>query len=406
LTRSNLTKRVLVRCAAITRIVGNACIASLSWLLWPRRRPLRAARICVHRIGAIGDLVCATPALFAIRRAYPDAHLTLLTTPGSYRGSRHADELLGSTDWIDEILTYELDEIRSIKDRFAFARKLRAQKFDLWFDLTLERARFSRMIRDMILARFFAGRWAFGWRLEHLGFAARAEAAVKEFPNEVERLAEVLRDCGIESDITSFPPFVDEPPDDAMRRLFANLGVDKRPVVAIAPGARRSCNLWPTDRFEAVASCLTASGKRVVLIGSADDHSMCEQIISHAGAGAINLAGRLSLTETCAMLRRCDLLICVDSGPQHLAAAMGTVCVALFSQRNPRRRWYPHGSQHRVLEGSVECHTCLLDDCPYDNCCMKQITVEQVLAAARASLDEDGRHYAEPANSRPSVEMR
>ncbi len=406
MTRSDLTKVVLVRCAAITRTVGNVWIATLRWLLWPRRRPLRAARICVYRIGAIGDLVCATPALFAIRRAYPDAHLTLLTTPGSYRGSRHADELLGRADWIDEILTYQLDEIGSIRDRFTFARKLRAQKFDLWFDLTLDRAGFARMLRDMIFARLLGVRWAFGWRLEHLGFAAKAEAEVKVFPDEVERLAEVLRDCGIETDITSFPPFVDEPPDNAMCDLLIELRVDEQPMVAIAPGARRSCNLWPVDRFEAVARCLTASGAKVVLIGSADDHSICEQIVARAGAQAINLAGKLSLTETCALLRRCDLLICVDSGPQHLAAAMGTGCVALFSQRNPRRRWYPHGNQHRVLEGSVECHTCLLDDCPYDNRCMKQITAEQVLAAARAKLEEIGRPYAEPANSRPPVEMR
>jgi ADP-heptose:LPS heptosyltransferase len=92
------------------------------------------------------------------------------------------------------------------------------------------------------------------------------------------------------------------------------------------------------------------------------------------------------LRESGALLRQCDLLICVDSGPQHLAAAVGTRCVAIFSQRNQRRRWYPHGTQHLVLEGSVECHTCLLDSCPYDNRCIKQITVEQVLAAARTSL--------------------
>ena len=147
----------------------------------------------------------------------------------------------------------ELDEIGSIRDRFAFARKLRAQKFDLWFDLTLDRAGFARMLRDMIFARLLGVRWAFGWRLEHLGFAAKAEAEVKVFPDEVERLAEVLRDCGIETDITSFPPFVDEPPDNAMCDLLIELRVDEQPMVAIAPGARRSCNLWPVDRFEAVA---------------------------------------------------------------------------------------------------------------------------------------------------------
>jgi heptosyltransferase-3 len=77
----------------------------------------------------------------------------------------------------------------------------------------------------------------------------------------------------------------------------------------------------------------------------------------------------------------------VDSGPQHLAASVGTPCVAIFSQRNPRRRWYPHGNRHRVLEGAVPCHTCLLDVCPHDNLCMKQISADEVVAAARAILE-------------------
>jgi ADP-heptose:LPS heptosyltransferase len=405
--RSRFTIRALIYCAALIRYLGNACIATLRIALWPRRRPFHAARVCVYRIGAIGDLVCATPALFAIRRAYPDAHLMLLTTPGKYGRSRHAEDLLGRAGWIDEIIVYDLDEVRTIRDRLAFGWKLRARKFDAWFDLTLDRAKFTRMIRDMLLARLLGARWACGWRLEHIGFAAKAEAEVKEFPDEVERLAGVLRACGIEGDATSFPPLVDELQDDSTRRFLLGYPaeLDGRSLVAIAPGARRSCNLWPTDRFAAVCANLTAGGAAVLLIGGAGDYSMCEQISSRSGSQATNLAGKLSLRESCALLRRCDLLICVDSGPQHLAAAVGTRCVALFSQRNQRRRWYPHGSQHLVLEGSVECHTCLLAICPYDNRCMKQITVEQVLAAAHASLQTNGERPTQYTNSPRQISL-
>jgi len=389
----------LICCAAIIRCLGNAFIEALRTALWPGRRPVHAARICVYRIGAIGDLVCATPALFAIRRAYPDAHLTLLTTPGKYSRSRHAEDLLGDAGLIDEIIVYDLDDVRTIKHRLAFAARLRAQKFDAWFDLTLDRATFIRMIRDMLLARLLGARWAFGWRLEHIGFAAKAEAERIEFPDEVERLAALLHSCGIEGDATIFPPIVNSD-DNSIPPLLRDLPMDGQSLVAIAPGARRPCNLWPTERFAAVCDNLTAGGSAVVLIGAADDSSMCEQI--RGGGGATNLAGKLSLRESCALLRRCDLLIGVDSGPQHLAAAVGTRCVALFSQRNQRRRWYPHGRHHLVLEGSVQCHTCLLDTCPYDNRCMKQITVEQVLAAAHSSLEPDRRNRI--ANDEPARE--
>ncbi len=383
--QARLRARVLVSCAAIIRNLGNAGIRALRVALWPRRRPTRAARVCVYRIGAIGDLVCATPAILAICRAYPDAHLTLLTTPGNYSRSHHAENLLAGVNWIDEILTYELDEVRSIEGRLALGRKLRARKFDLWFDLVLDRASFTRMIRDMLLARLLRVKWAFGWRFEHLRFAARAEAEVKEFPDEVERLAAVLHSCGIK-EATSFPPFASELQNHADREIFRRLEKVRRPIVAIAPGARRSCNLWPAERFAAVCAYLAARGFAVFLIGGGDDRPECDRLNSLAGNLGTNLAGKLSLRESGALLRQCDLLICVDSGPQHLAAAVGTRCVAIFSQRNQRRRWYPHGTQHLVLEGSVECHTCLLDSCPYDNRCIKQITVEQVLAAARTSL--------------------
>ena len=398
--------RTLVCCAAIIRYLGNACIATLRMALWPRRRPAHPARVCVYRIGAIGDLVCATPALFAIRRAYPDAHLTLLTTPGKYSRSRHAEDLLSGAGWINEITTYDLDEVRTIRDRLAFGARLRARKFEAWFDLTLDRAKFTRMIRDMLLARLLGAQWAFGWRLEHVGFAAKAEAEVKDFPDEVERLAGTLRSCGIEADATSFPPLADELQGSSIQHFLRDLEVDGRARVAIAPGARRSCNRWPTDRFAAVCASLIAGGAAVFLIGGADDYPMCEQISSRSEGQATNLAGKLSLSESCALLRRCDLLICVDSGPQHLAAAVGTRCVALFSQRNQRRRWYPHGSQHLVLEGSVECHTCLLDVCPYDNRCMKQITIEQVLAAAHASLQTNSRRRAACANSERQMSLQ
>ncbi len=387
----------LVYGAAIVRNLGNAAITTMRMALWPRRRPLRAARVCVCRVGAIGDLVCATPALHAIRRAYPDAHLTLLTTPGKYSRSRHAEELLGDAAWIDEIITYDLESVRTFKDRVAFGAMLRARKFDAWFDLTLDRASFARMIRDLLLARLLGVRWGFGWRLDHVGFAAKAETAVKEFPDEVERLAATLRACGIEGDPTVFPPLADELRADSGPRFQNHPALNRRPLVAIAPGARRPCNLWPTDRFASVCGWLTSAGAAVVLLGGADDRPLCQQVVS--GSSATNLAGALSLRESCALLRRCDLLICVDSGPQHLAAAVGTRCVAIFSQRNQRRRWYPHGGQHQILEGSVECHTCLLDVCPHDNRCMKQITVEQVLAAASDSLPGSNQRRLEDLNS-------
>jgi len=392
---------MLIVCAAVWRALANALLDLVRVMLWPRRRPLSATRICVCRIGAIGDLVCAAPALFAIRRTYPKAHLTLLTTPGKYRGARHAQDLFGSSDWLDEIIVYDIDEVAGAKNRLALARKLRARKFDLWFDLPLDRARFLRMLRDIFLARILGVGWAFGWRLEHVNFAAKAEAQVMEFPDEVERLAHILASCGIEH-ATTFPPLIDDAQDRLMGGVLRDFKASGRPMIAIAPGARRSCNLWPLERFGEVCAKLVANGAALFMIGGAEDFAMCEQI-SAGAAEAKNLAGKLSLMQTCALLRRCDLLICVDSGPQHLAAAVGARCVAIFSQRNPGGRWYPHGRGHLVLAAQVECHTCLLDICPFDNRCVKLIDVDTVLDAANSILRQTTHRAGE---FKPRVEAK
>lgn len=396
--------RILVYGAALVRRLGNSIIATIRVLLWPRRRPRAVARVCVYRIGAIGDLVTATPALFAIRRAYPNAHLTLLTTPGKFRGARHALDLFQDADWIDEVILYELDDIATKRQRWAFANRLRGRDFDVWFDLPLDRARFSRMIRDMIFARVLGVRWAFGWRLEHVAFAAKAEAEVEEFPDEVERLARLLYRCGIEAAAPKFPGLIDSAQYRPMNGLLPDGERKWGHLIAIAPGARRICNLWPSERFAAVGETLTSDGATVFLIGGADDAAICARITEEAGGRLKNLAGKLSLMQSCELLRRCDLLIGVDSGPVHLAAAVGTRCLGLFSERNQRRRWFPHGEHHVVLHGNVECHTCLLDVCPYDNRCMKQISVEQVLEAAHEMLRDSFCDRVEMAEAREAVE--
>ena len=154
-------------------------------------------------------------------------------------------------------------------------------------------------------------------------------------------------------------------------------------MVAIAPGAKRPTNKWPLDRYAKVAEVLAARGYFVLLLGAANDHESCASIASLAGRGVLNLAGRLSVLESCEALRRCAFAICNDSGVQHMAAAVSTPCVSIFSVRDMRGKWRPYGSQHVVLEKEVACHTCYLEECPHDNLCVKQIQVSDVLAAAQ-----------------------
>jgi ADP-heptose:LPS heptosyltransferase len=148
----------------------------------------------------------------------------------------------------------------------------------------------------------------------------------------------------------------------------------------VAPGAKRSANHWPESRWIEVARTLCAKGHRVVLLGTGAEAELCRRIADSAGPSAASLAGNTKLNELPAVLRRAIFAVCVDSGIQHVASAVGTPCVSLFSAREHKGKWHPQG-HHTVIEKRIACHTCLLDRCPRDNLCMREISASEVIAA-------------------------
>src|ERR1700687_2833418 len=121
------------------RAAANAILNGATRCAWPRRRPLDAKRVCIYRIGNIGDTACAIPAMHAIRRASPAAHLTLVTSPGK-AGSVGARELLDGVSWLDEIVVYHSEDIATARGRLELVRNLRARQFDGWIGLPAVRA--------------------------------------------------------------------------------------------------------------------------------------------------------------------------------------------------------------------------------------------------------------------------
>jgi len=367
--------------AQALRAFANALLNGVARCLWPRRRPLDAKRVCLYRIGNIGDTACAIPAMHAIRRAYPAAHLTLLTSPGK-ADSVGAPELLEGVGWIDEMLVYHAEDIATARGRLDLMRNLRARRFDVWIELPVVAASLTRLIRNLAVARSADARWGFGWRYEPR-FAAPAQSAFVDFPDEVERLLEIVRAGGFTADGSDFPLELSDSNRRTVDDLLERAGLAAaESTIAFAPGAKLEPNRWPAERFIEVGSSLAARGNRIVVLGGGSDAPLCERIAKAIGRNAASLAGKTTVRESCEVLTRCAMLICNDSGVQHLAAAVGTPCVSLFTRREFPGMWWPHGPQHEVLMKSVECHTCFLDVCPHDNKCIKAISVDDVMAAA------------------------
>ncbi len=371
--------------ARALRASANAMLSGAARCVWPRRRPLEAERVCIYRIGNIGDTACAIPAMHAIRRAYPAAHLTLVTSPGKL-GSVGARELLEGVSWIDEIVVYHAEDIATARGRIELVRNLRARRFDIWIELPAVAAPLATLYRNLMVARSAGARWGFGWHYEPR-VAAQAQSLFLEFPDEVERLLEIVRAGGFAGGDAEFPLELSDSNRRTVTDLLAKAGVDKgAAMIAFAPGAKLEPNRWPVDRFIEVGINLAARGYAIVVLGGASDAPMCEKIAKQIGRNAASLAGKTTVRDSCEVLARCVMLICNDSGVQHLAAAVGTPCVSLFTRREFPGMWWPHGSQHVALLKKVECHTCFLDVCPYDNKCIKAIGVDEVIAAASRVL--------------------
>lgn len=174
-------------------------------------------------------------------------------------------------------------------------------------------------------------------------------------------------------------------------------------LVAIHAGAtfgRAKC--WLPERFAELARVLAAGGRRVLLIGSAAERPLAESIRAAAGAPAVeNLAGETTLESLMALLSQVALVVANDSGPMHLAAALGTPVIALFGSTNEQQT-YPLAEPGRLqllkVEG-VECSPCKLRDCPIDHRCMTRLPVSWVLAAAERALAV----AVQPVGAGPSV---
>ena len=367
--------------ASALYVLANAVLSLARCCLWPRRRPAQACSVCVYRIGNLGDILCALPAMDAVRRAYPAARITLATSPGK-TGMPGARELLADAPWLDELFVYHSEDIRTLRQRVRLIRQLRRKKFDVWIELPSSLATFPVLLRNMLAARLSGAKWGYGWTVSTIRWAARAQAERNVFPNEVERLLNIVAQYGIRTPSPQFPLPITEQHVAAVDGLLQNLMTQSSPVVAIAPGAKRPANRWPLDRYAEVGRALLRRGFRVLLLGGADDEPSCAWIASQIGRNALNLAGRTSALESCEVLRRCAFVVCNDSGVQHMAAAVGTPCVSVFSAREMRGKWHPHGPQHVVLREDVPCRACYLDQCPWDNFCMKLVQVPDVLRAA------------------------
>ncbi|MBI3088035.1 MAG: lipopolysaccharide heptosyltransferase II [Candidatus Omnitrophica bacterium] len=340
-------------------------------------------RILVIRLDRIGDVVLSTPVLQALRDAYPRAFLAMMVRPV-------CRELVEGNPCVNEVLLYDKDgRHRGILSTIRFARGLRRHHFDT--ALVLHPTNRSHWIPWLagIPVRIGYDRKS-GWLLTHRVPHRKQEGARHEAEYAVEMLRVLPAPDGGPGGLEPprvLSPYVPIHPaaEAGVARLFQERGVDgASPLVALHPSASDASKRWPAERFAQLADRLVEScGARVVLVAGPDDARHARAVEQAMRRRPLNAAGALSVGELAVLLARCRLLVSNDSGPVHVAAAVGTPVVALFGRCQPgvnATRWRPLGPRHVVLDTSD----------PSRFTAIAELSVEEVFAAAISVLSKKG----------------
>ncbi len=330
-------------------------------------------RIVVLTRAGLGDAVYVVPALRALRQRFPSAHITVITGDRGY-------PLLKNCPYPSEIHRRHLG--KGARGKLQEILRLRKGRYDLAviLDTSDEKAvhtflagiprrcggvkgRFSRTLTDPVL-----------------------------IPSDVHQINEMARRIvqQIGCDVSDWKLEL-FPDPEAHQTTFEKLEEagwhGERPLIGVNPGASAPNKQWFPDRFALVADTLLKQGAQVVLLGAQSDVPQAEAVLEKMHYRPLTLTGKLNLDELIVCLGQLDLLISGDTGPSHIAGAVGTPVVAVFGP-SKALHYAPIGSPHIVLEGAHLCApTCSFWTCRGDNrACMRSITAQDVLRATTEML--------------------
>lgn len=347
------------------------------------KKPKQIHSIVIFKVGNIGDITCAIPSFIAIRRAYPNAHITLLTSPGD-RGGIGARELLAGAWYIDALTVYYLEDIKTLQGIKELRGKI--SRPDLFIQLPDDYIAISKLVRNMLFARYIGSAYAFGFLVRSIRLFQKIQVDSRMTKTETESLLDILNMYGIPSGAVEFDLPITVEHEQEVNTLIHRAFVIQRPsyLVAMSPSCKRAANRWPIERFGELAKYLVEKyDATIVVIGGKGDGDLAESIGSYVAPDHIlNAVGTLSLLGSGALLKRCSFLIANSTGTIHLAAAVGIPCLGLYSVRDILGRWFPYGQRHKSLYKRKLLCDYRDEECIYKSMC--QITLED----AREACDQ------------------
>jgi heptosyltransferase-1 len=344
-------------------------------------------RILIVLMGAIGDVIRALPLAGRIRRAWPDAYIGWAVEPKS-------EPILRGHRWIDKLIMY--DRRHAPWSFLPFLQKIHSEQFNLVLDL-------QRHLKSGIISIVSGAR-------ERLGFAPPNS---KEF-NDLFATRVIGVQPRMRLKLLQYQAFADAlglptaPIEFGLELLETEAGTARefvsgvpRPMLGVILGSS-----WPSRIYfpESIAEAIRGLSFPIegspaffpVLLGGKDEEELAAAVIAHlAQIPALNLTGHTSLRDLIGIFGECAVAFGPDSGPMHLAAAVGCPVVSLWGSTSPERS-APWGYADLAIRGQIPCHPCYLRECPIGRECMRRISPETVINAVRAAVSARPGSAADP----------
>ena len=339
---------------------------------------IRSPRLLLVKLSSFGDVIHALPTLEALRAPYPQGHITWLVE------ETFAPLLAGHTA-LDEV--WSIPRVRLQRESLrkeapalaAMLRLLRSQPFDMVIDL-------QGLLKSALWVALAKSPRKIGYNGTREGsYLVLTEKLPPYDPDAhaVLRYLNVARHLGAPEMPVRF----------RLEHLLAHSGelfdhINQKPYIVLHPGARWATKLWPAASWARLAHWLSHMGLTVVLTGSPGDQDLAAVIVAESQAPIINLTGRTTLGELAAVLKGAAFAVTTDTGPMHLAAALGTPVAALFGPTAPWRTG-PFGEGHEILRLELNCSPCFRRECPEPRCLL-ELAPEAVQAACNKILSFRG----------------
>ncbi len=343
----------------------------------PKSEIRNPKRVLIVRLDRIGDVLLSTPVIKAVREACPDGYIAMMVR-------RQARQLVEGNPYLDQVIVYD----RKGRDKgllgfFSFVLKLNKNNFDLSLNLHTKK-------RTNLISYLAGIKERVGYDNNKFSFLLTKrlkDARIEGMKHEAEYCLDVLKAIGISvaEDKQTFMPLKEEAEKWAEITLKENNIKPTDNLAVIHPDASCPSKRWPIERFAQLCNKLIEEkGFKVAIISGQKDSYIVKMVKRYLRHPVVDLSGKTSVSQLASFLKRAKLLISNDSGPVHIAAALGTPVIAIFGRNQAGlspMRWGPLGEKNIILHKDVGCKVCLAHDCKFGFICLGAISVKDVLAA-------------------------